>query len=98
MLLAFSGQRDIAVCCMAQPAIEVGFRRLKKGRCCPEQPLRVQRRVKSRRIVPGEEACLQLSYPVPARSDRRHTLQSALKLELIETRVVEAAESRRGAA
>src|SRR5882762_2577846 len=51
-------------------------------------------------MVPGKEARLQFSCPVPARSEDQtgFTRQTALELKFIELRVVEAAERRRQAA
>src|SRR4029450_3086681 len=58
------------------------------------------RRLHARDLIPGEEARLELAYPVPALGPRQHrvTRQTALDPALIKALVVETAEDRRQAA
>src|ERR1700751_1433765 len=62
----------------------------------PKQPLRPRRGIEGRLIVPGQEARLQLSDPVPALALRpcRVTRQMALELKLIKLLIIEGAEFR----
>src|SRR5215471_10037893 len=97
MLPVPNRERGVAARRVAEGPIEASFRLLKKALRCPEQRLCIRPSVKSRRIVPGKETCLELANPVPARCERRPCVirETALDLGFIELCSVEAAEGRR---
>src|SRR5215831_14570163 len=85
---------------MRQSAEEFMLGSLKHaGRFKPEC-LPTTRDIESRRVVPGEEASLQLADPVPAFGVQQVRLRRevALHPEFIEMLVIERAEMGRGAA
>jgi len=66
MLLSLVGRCGIAGCGAGQRAVKVIFRGFKTGWGCPKQPLRPQRGIDGRRIVPRKKARLQLAGPIRA--------------------------------
>src|SRR5271165_2492429 len=90
MLLSLIGRRGVPGCGAGQRAVKVIFRGFKTGWGCPKQPLRPQRGIDGRRIVPGKKARLQLAGPIPAFGQRqsRVTGQMVLEPQLIKLPIV----------
>src|SRR3954470_14044826 len=80
-----------------QRGIELVFRYFEQRGRCPQQPLRFRRRIERPRVVPGEEARLQLSDEVPALRKGQYRVAGQMVLEplLVEIVCVEQPERRR---
>src|SRR5262249_43847591 len=100
VLTTFVGRRWLADGCMRQSAEELMLGSLEHAGRFKQECLPTTRDVESRRVVPGEEASLQLADPVPTFDLQQVRLRRevALHLEFIEMLVIERAELGRGAA